>query len=577
VEGSNAAQGAMNLRFVLTAITLAVGSFAAVRWRAQADHRLLRVTVPLSNQSAVSTRQPFIYEEATIASIHAAMKAGSLTCRDLVQHYLNRIEAYDKQGPGLNAIITINLHALARADELDAQFVKSGLSGPLHGIPFIVKDNFNTAGLETTAGSLALAGSIPRTDAFQVQRVRDAGAIILAKANLSEFAASGDETVSSRLPGYTKNPYALDRVTAGSSGGTAAAISANFGAVGLGSDTEDSIRGPSSHTSLVGIRSTMGLTSRAGIVPLDLDRDIGGPMARTVADAVAVLDVIAGPDPADPITLASEDKIPVGGYSQYLDKSGLKGARIGVLRFLIDPAKSDPEVVKLFDLAVADLKAQGAELLDPFPMPELETPGPSVYTRGERLVWTRCSPFKFQLHDYLASLGDRAPVHSLEEILKSGKFHPSIDWLIHGAAAVTKPPHEDPACEPVREGTRAYRRLITKSFAANRLDALVYPSWSIPPRLIGDLNSPNGMNSGRLASPAAYPAITVPMGYVRGSLPIGLEFLGIPWSDPTLIKLAYSYEQATKHRRSPPTVPPISTDDRRSPQGALGKASPSSF
>jgi Asp-tRNA(Asn)/Glu-tRNA(Gln) amidotransferase A subunit family amidase len=288
----------------------------------------------------------------------------------------------------------------------------------LHCIPVIVKDNFNTAGLETTAGSLALAGSIPRTDAFQVKRIREAGAVILAKANLSEFAASGDETVSSRLPGYTKNPYALDRVTAGSSGGTAAAIAANFGAVGLGSDTEDSIRGPSSHTSLVGIRSTMGLTSRAGIVPLDLDRDIGGPMARTVADAVAVFDVIAGPDPDDPVTQNSKDKIPAGGFAQSLNKNGLRGARLGVLRVLIDPAKSDPDVVKLFDHALADLKAQGAELVDPLPMPELQSPRPPVYTVGETLVWTRCSPFKFQLHGYLETLGDRAPVHSLEEIME---------------------------------------------------------------------------------------------------------------------------------------------------------------
>jgi amidase len=552
------------LRAMTSPLVLAMGcltavSFAVLQWWPQAGHHALRSGALA--QSDAGTKKTFVYDEATIAGIHAAMKSGSLTCRNLVHHYLNRIQAYDKQGPALNAIITINPHALTRAEELDAQFRTSGLSGSLHCIPVIVKDNFNTAGLETTAGSLALAGLIPRTDAFQVQRIRDAGAVILAKANLSEFAASGDETVSSRLPGYTKNPYALDRVTAGSSGGTAAAVAANFGAVGLGSDTEDSIRGPSSHTSLVGIRSTMGLTSRAGIVPLDLDRDIGGPMARTVADAVAVFDVIAGSDPADPVTLASKDKIPAGGYAQFLLKDGLRGARIGVLRVLIDPKKSDPQVVKLFDRAVADLGAQGAELVDPLPMPELETPQPSVYTQGEKLVWTRCSPFKFQLHDYLDSLGDRAPLHSLDEILDSGKFHPSIRWLIYGAAAVPKPPHEDSACEPVREGSRAYRSLILRSVAANKLDALVYPSWSIPPRLIGDLNTPDGMNSGRLASPAAYPSITVPMGYVRGSLPIGLEFLGLPWSDPTLIKLAYSYEHATQHRRAPSSVAPIATGD----------------
>ncbi|MCU1297411.1 MAG: Amidase, partial [Acidobacteriaceae bacterium] len=299
----------------------------------------------LGTCSLVAAQRSFQLEEATITSIHAAMKRGDLSCRGLVQSYLDRVDAYDKRGPSLNAIITINQNALAQADALDAEYAKKGLTGPLHCIPFIVKDNFNTAGIETTAGSLALAGSIPSTDSFQVKRIRAAGAIVLAKSNLSEFAASGDETVSSRLQGYTKNPYALDRVTAGSSGGTAAAVSANFGTVGLGSDTENSIRGPSSHTSLVGIRSTMGLTSRAGIVPLDLDRDIGGPMARTVADAVAVFDVIAGPDPADPVTLESRDKIPPGGYSQFLVKDGLKGARIGVLRFMVDSKIADPEVV----------------------------------------------------------------------------------------------------------------------------------------------------------------------------------------------------------------------------------------
>ena len=282
------------------------------------------------------------------------MKAGDLTCHFLIQHYLDRIAAYDKQGPAVNSIISINPQALARADELDVEFAKRGLIGPLHCIPVIVKDNFNTAGLATSAGNLALAESVPVEDAFQVRKICESGAIVLAKANMSEFAESGDETVSSRLPGYTKNPYALDRVTAGSSGGTAAAVAANFGAVGLGTDTENSIRGPSSHASLVGIRSTMGLTSRSGIVPLDLDRDIGGPMARSVADAVAVFSVIAGPDPADPVTLASRDNMPPQGYAQFLVKNGLRGARIGVLRFLVDPKKSDPEVARLFGRALAD-------------------------------------------------------------------------------------------------------------------------------------------------------------------------------------------------------------------------------
>ena len=502
--------------------------------------------------------QPFRVEEATISEIHAAMRAGNLTCHDLVQQYLNRIDAYDKRGPAVNAIITINPKALVHADELDAEFARHGLTGPLHCIPVIVKDNFNTAGLETTAGSLALAGTIPPNDSFQVRKIREAGAIVLVKSNLSEFASSGVESVSSRLPGYTKNPYALDRVTAGSSGGTAAAVAANFGAVGLGSDTEDSIRGPSSHTSLVGIRSTMGLTSRSGIVPLDLDRDIGGPMARTVADAVAIFDVIAGPDPDDPVTMASRDKLPSGGYAQFLRVDGLRGARIGVLRYVMDPRTADPEVVQVFDRAVADLKAHGAIVVDPVSIPELETT-PNVYTKGEALVWTRCSPFKYQLHDYLALLGPHASVHDVDEIVRSGKFHPSIEWLLRAAQESPRAPHDDPACEPVQEEYHEVRRLLTRTLDGQKLDALVYPSWNNPPRLIGDLNTPDGENSGRFAPVAGFPSVTVPMGYAREVLPLGLELVGMPWSEPTLFRLAYAYEQATKHRRPPATTPPLTT------------------
>jgi amidase len=497
--------------------------------------------------------------EATIASIHAAFQARRLTCRDLVQQYLDRIAAYDERGPSVNALITINPDALHRADELDRAFSTGGLTGPLYCIPFIVKDNFNTADLPTSAGSLALADSRPPSDAFEVRKIREAGAIVLAKANMSEFAISGVETVSSRLPGYTKNPYALDRVTAGSSGGTAAAVAANFGAVGLGSDTENSIRGPAAFTSLVGIRSTMGLTSRAGIVPLDLDRDIGGPMARTVADAVAVFDVIAGPDPEDLVTAASKAKMPAHGYASLLSNDGLRGARVGVIRSVLNPKTADPDVVRLFDRALADLHAHGAELVDPLSIPELEpsNTAPSSYRKGESMVWSRCSPFKFELNEYLAALGERAPYHSLEEILASRKFHPSVGDYMRRANEVPRPAHEDSACQPVRDGVREIQAAVAKAFADHKLDAVVYPSWSNPPRLIGDLNSPSGLNSGRIASPAGFPAITVPMGYVHEGLPSGLEFLGMPWSDGTLFKLAFAYEQATHHRKSPPTTPPL--------------------
>ena len=353
-------------------------------------------------------------EEATIADIHRAMAAGQLTARRLVQHYVDRIQAYDKRGPALNSLITLNPNAFAVADSLDARFRRSGLTGPLHGIPVIVKDNYDTRDLPTTAGSLTLAGSIPPDDALQVRRLREAGAIVLAKSNMAEFAFTPYETVGSMLPGYTKNPYVLDRTTAGSSGGTAAAVAANFGAVGLGTDTGNSIRGPSSHTALVGIRSTMGLTSRDGVIPLYLDRDIGGPMARTVADAVAVFDVIAGYDPADPVTEASRGK-KARRYIDSLKKDGLKGARIGVVRQLSNTETTDPEVLRRFEEALTALRRSGATVVD-VRIPELDT------IKGS--LW--CGRFKTDINAYLASLGPKAPVKNLDEIIKSGKFHPTM-------------------------------------------------------------------------------------------------------------------------------------------------------
>src|ERR1700722_3153735 len=310
-------------------------------------------------------------QEASIADIHAAIRSKSVTCRQLVQMYLDRMEAFDKKGPTLNAIVVVNPNVLAAADELDARFAQSGMVGPLHCVPMIIKDNYDVAGFPTTAGSLSLKDSMPPHDAFQVRKVREAGALVLAKSNMAELAWSPFETVNSLVPGYTLNPYALNRVPAGSSGGTAVAVTASFGAVGLGTDTGNSIRGPASHTSLVGIRSTMGLTSRAGIVPLFLDRDIAGPLARTVADAVAVFDVIAGSDPDDPVTAPAQGKRPYS-YLDSLDKDGLKGARIGVVRQLFAGPDPDRDVVHLLEQALADMKRQGAEIVEGVNIPEID-------------------------------------------------------------------------------------------------------------------------------------------------------------------------------------------------------------
>jgi len=504
------------------------------------------VTALLAAALGAQGTPAFQVEDATISGIHASMAAGRLTCRQLVSGYLARIAAYDKTGPAINAIVVVNPKALDVADSLDARFRASGRVGPLHCVPIIVKDNMQTTDLPTTAGSLAFQGWLPKKDAFQVRRIREAGAIVIAKSNMAEFAFSPFETVSSILPGYSKNPYALDRVTAGSSGGTAASVAAGFGTLGLGTDTGNSIRGPASHTSLVGIRSTMGLTSRDGIVPLFLDKDIGGPMARTVADAVAIFDVIAGYDPADPVTSASRGKR-ADSYRKFLDKDGVRGMRLGVVRQLFTPQNTDPDVMKRMERALADLRRLGAQVVDPVHIAEIDTIPPAMLF---------CFRFKFDLNDYLPRLAPDAQVKSVDDIIKSGKFHPSIEKRLLDRNA--EPPlAENARCAQVAQNTQRMREAVQKVMDDNTLDALVYPTWAFPPRMIGDLNTPHGNNSPRLAPPTGFPAITVPMGFVRDSLPVGLQVLGRAWSEPTLIRIVYAYEQATRHRRPPASTPPL--------------------
>jgi len=484
--------------------------------------------------------------EASIAEIHEAMREGRLTARQLVEAYLARIEAYDKRGPALNALIEINPRALARADELDAAFAESGLSGPLHGIPMIVKDNYDTHDMVTSAGSASMEESIPPDDSFQVRRIREAGAIVLAKSNMAEFAFSPMETLGSRLPGFTRNPYATNRVPAGSSGGTAAAVAASFGTVGLGTDTGNSIRGPSSHTALVGIRSTIGLTSRDGIVPLYFSHDIGGPMARSVADAVAVFDVLVATDPADPTTVEVDAQRP-GNYNDFLDAGALRGARIGVVRQIAERRNGDPRVLERFNQALADLRTAGAEIVDPVEIPMLD----------ERVrFW--CSRFRYDMNAYLATLGPDAPVTTVTEIVASGGFDRTVGDRLRRSLEESL---DDPAVRCVEEeaNRQRFREQVSGIMADGGLDALVFPTWSNLPRLIGDMRSPGGDNSQVLSPQTGFPAITVPMGWVEEAgedLPVGLQILGDAWSETKLIALAYAYEQATRHRRPPTTTTP---------------------
>jgi Asp-tRNA(Asn)/Glu-tRNA(Gln) amidotransferase A subunit family amidase len=459
-----------------------------------------------------------------------------------VQAYLDRIDAYDKRGPSLNAITVINPHALERAAELDAELARTGrLSGPLHGIPVIVKDNYDTADMTTAAGSRALADVLPADDAFMVRRLREAGAIVIAKSNMAEFAFSPYETVGSLLPGYTFNPYALNRVPAGSSGGTAAAVSASFGTIGLGTDTGNSIRGPSSHTALVGIRPTIGLTSRDGIAPLYLERDVGGPMTRTVADAARVLDVVAGHDPADTSTAHAPPHIPET-YTAFLDAAALRGARIGVVRIYTDRESADSAVVRLFDAAVRDLQRAGATIVDPVDVSFID----SIQVR-------LCSSFRADIEAYLRTRPG-AP-QTLAEIIESERYHVTVGDRLRSLARDSM--GGDPErCRAAAEGKARFSERLSGVLREQRLDALVYPTWSNPPRLIGDLRSPHGDNNQVLAPRSGFPAITVPMGFTYGTLPAGLQFLGDAWSEPRLIALAYAYEQATRHRRPPASTPP---------------------
>lgn len=487
----------------------------------------------------LSAQSPGGYEliETTIAEVHDALQAGTLTCRSLTEQYLQRIERYD-QATRLNAVVLTNPTALEDADRLDAEFRQTGKLRPLHGIPMIIKDNYDTKDFQTTAGSLALKGSLPSDDAYQVRKLREAGAIILAKSNMAEWAFSPMVTVSS-IAGITRNPYDLERVPAGSSGGTGAAVAANFGVAGLGTDTGNSIRGPSSHNGLVGIRSTMGLTSRDGIVPLYLRNDIGGPMARTVEDAVRILDVIAGFDPADPITERSVGNRP-DSYLDFLERDGLKGARLGVFRYYIDDPDTDPQIKALTEQAIQDLAALGAEIVDPFEIPNFE-----AMLDG---IW--CNTFYIDVNEYLASLGDRAPYKTIDEIVASGLYSPYIEKNLQ--RAVSQGDTTEPCPDLFnREKNIVFRNAVLAAMNSYEIDAIIYPTWSNPPRRVGDTDSPAGDNSQHLSPHTGFPAITVPMGHTLETLPAGLTFVGRLFSEPDLIRFVYDYEQATHHRKPP--------------------------
>ena len=487
--------------------------------------------------------------EATIPQLRAALTDGAATSRDLVSMYLARIDAYDQKGPALKAISVKNQNALAEADARDAERRARVQLGPLHGIPVIVKDNYDTANLQTAAGSRSLAGWVPPDNAFLVKRLHDAGAVIIAKSNMHEFAY-GITTLGS-LFGQTRNPYALDRNPGGSSGGTGAAVAANFAAVGMGSDTCGSIRIPASHNSLVGLRGTQGLASRSGIIPLSSTQDIGGPIARTVTDLAIVLDVVVGYDPADPQTAASVGNIPKN-YTDSLQLTALRGARIGLLTDLLGTDPEDAEVATVVRSAAGEMKGQGAAIVE-VAIPDLselltDKAGGNLIIRQD---------FKFDLNSYLAK-HPTAPVRTLEEVLASGKFHPAIETNLRNAQAVESRDTQEYLAHIVKRNV--LREAILKAMADNRVEALAYPTIRRKANVIGQMQM--GTNC-RLSANSGLPAISVPAGFTPDGLPVGVEFLGRAWTEPELIKLAYAYEQATRHRRPPDSTPAL---ERSRPQ-----------
>ena len=516
---------------------------------------LLLSVVVASSLGAPRAQQPspsaaFELDELTVQQLQDAMTSGRYTSRRLVELYTARINALDRQGPELHSVIELNPDALSIADSLDAERRSGRVRGPLHGIPVLIKDNIDTGDrMMTTAGSLALAGASAPQDSFVAARLRAAGAVILGKTNLSEWAnfrSTKSTSGWSARGGQVKNPYSLDRNPCGSSSGTGAAIAANFAAIGVGTETDGSIVCPSGANGLVGIKPTVGLVSRTGIVPISHTQDTAGPMTRTVADAALLLGALSGVDAADKPTAASRGRSSPD-YSAALKPDGLKGARIGVARkryFGYSPATD-----KAIDAAIAVLKAQGATIVDPADIPTAARLDDCEF---EVLLYE----FKADLNAYLTSRGTTVTVHSLDDVVAFNTRQEDKELPYFGQEimlqAQKKGPLTAPAYQKARTTCRARARTlgIDAVMTRLRLDAIVAPTGG--PAWTTDLvNGDHFLGaSSTPAAVAGYPSITVPAGFVSG-LPVGLSFIGRAWSEAKLIQYAYAFEQATHHRKPP--------------------------
>jgi len=525
---------------------------AAIATKPLAAETFARAIEPGAVQSRGFRILPFQLEETTIADLGAAMAAGRMTSRSITQAYLDRIAELDRQGPTLRHVIEINPDALSIADALDRERKAGKTRGPLHGIPILVKDNLDTADrMMTTAGSLALAGSIAPRDSTVAAKLRAAGAVLLGKTNLSEWAnfrSSHSTSGWSGRGGQAKNPYVLDRNPCGSSSGTGGGISANLAAVGIGTETDGSIVCPSSANGLVGIKPTVGLVSRAGIIPIAHSQDTAGPMARTVRDAAIVLGAIAGADARDPATAASAGKVEAD-YTRFLDANGLRGARIGVARKYLGFSDA---VDALMTDAIEAMKRQGAVMVDPV----------EIAADPENEFDILLYEFKADLNAYLAGLGPKAPVRTLADIIAFNDAHKDQEMPFFGQDIMIKAQAKGPLSEKAytdalaKNLKRSRDEGIDATMAKNKLDAIVAPTGG-PPWLT-DLVTGDHFTGGysTMSAVAGYPHVTVPMGFVR-ELPVGLSIFGSAWSEPKLIRLAYAFEQATKNRRAPRFIPSL--------------------
>ncbi|MGD8281824.1 MAG: amidase [Gemmatimonadota bacterium] len=502
-----------------------------------------------SAAAARAPSTPFDLEEVDVAELQRSMEAGERSARSITEAYLERIEELNLQGPTLRAIIQTNPDAVQIAEELDAERMADGPRGPLHGIPVVIKDNIDTAdGMTTTAGSLALEGSTPPRDAFIAEKLRAAGAVILAKANLSEWANfRGDRSSSgwSARGGQCRNPYALDRNPCGSSSGSAVAAAASLAALTIGTETDGSIVCPSSLCGVVGVKPTVGLWSRSGIIPISVSQDTAGPICRTVRDAASLLGPLTGADPRDAATPASQGHAYVD-YTQFLDADGLRGARIGVTRNFTGP---NPRVFEVYARALEELTAAGATLVDPASLdPEAyNTPLETVVLEYE---------FKAGLNAYLAALGPDAPMKSLADVIEFNEQNADRELAFFGQETMISSQERGPLTDEeyitARDSIRQLNRDdIDGLLTEHQLDVLVAPTATVA--WLTDHVKGDRFEGPYSASPAAiagYPSVTVPMGDVAG-LPVGLSFIGTAWSEPVLLRLAYAYEQATGHRLVP--------------------------